>query len=170
MSLEDTHVHIHTHAFWLALLLRQNSKRQKIFPNYFKHPSCPRERVLFFRTGARWGGGVGRRGPRGPRVNRLARELSPGGAAAVQTHHSVPMSGTKTANSNVMRFCLHKAFHRGLGPPGWMACALTTQGCGGRGLGQRGVGSKERIEPLPPYSPPPPPKSYFLANVYGGFL
>lgn len=55
------------------------------------------------------------------------------GAAAVQTHHGVPMSGTKTSNSNVMRLCLHKAFHRGLGPPGWMACALTTQGCGGRG-------------------------------------
>lgn len=55
ISLEDTHSFslspTHTHAFLLALLLQQNSKMQKIFPNYFKHLSCPREQLLLFQKG-----------------------------------------------------------------------------------------------------------------------
>lgn len=56
--------------------------------------------------------------------------------------------GSMNVEFHMMRLCLHKTFHRGLGPPGWMACALTTQGEG------EAEGGNERIKAR---------KSYFLA-------
>lgn len=70
--------------------------------------------------------------------------------------------GSANVEFRMMRLCLHKAFHRGLGPPGWMACALTTQGEGEGGGGQREDQSPQEL--------------FFASNnnvfsdVYSGFL